>query len=164
MAQRKFEQRKFKMKKRIWINSILGGLAVCASVSANTGVAAKQYSITGEITNTTPDSVTVKQGVEEFQFSKKDLSADSAEKMKKGDKVTIFYSMDAKRVTTAQEAGEARPGEVPPGKQHIIEDDRVFQTAGLNSEASGVNANHGSQQPASSSNQNGNQNGDAPNK
>jgi hypothetical protein len=160
MAQRKFKQGKFEMNRGIWINTILGGLAICASVSANTGVAAKQYSITGEVTNTTPDSVTVKQGVEEFQFNKKELSADSAQKMKKGDKVTIFYSMDAKRVTTAQEAGEARPGEVPPGKQHIIEDDRVFQTAGLNAGASGLNANHEAQQPASSANQNG----DAPNK
>jgi hypothetical protein len=158
MAHRKLQnklQRKFTTNKWITINSILGGLAICASVSANTGAAAKQYSITGEVTNTTPDSVTVKQGVEEFQFSKKDLSAETASRMKKGDKVTIFYSMDAKRVTNAQEAGEARPGEVPPGKQHIIEDDRVFQTAGLNSEAPGLNANHGSQQPASSPNQNG---------
>ena len=48
--------------------------------------------------------------------------------MKKGDKVTVFYSMDANRVTTAQEAGEARPGEVLL-KQHIIQDDRVFQSA-----------------------------------
>jgi hypothetical protein len=132
-------------------------LAGLCGLLVYTGVAfgaAKQYSITGEITNVSPDSVTVKQGVEEFQFNKKDLPADSSQKMKKGDKVTLFYSMDAKRVTTAQEAGEARPGEVAPGKQHIIQDDRVFQTAGLNSDSNAntnPNASSGTQQSTPSS-------------
>jgi len=45
------------------------------------------------------------QGVEEFQFSKKDLSADSAEKMKKGDKVTIFVKLDGDRIVEARFEG-----------------------------------------------------------
>jgi hypothetical protein len=144
-------------KNRMFLTSLCGGLLIGMSVCSSMAFgAAKQYSITGEITGVSPDSVTVKQGVEEFQFNKKDLPSDSAQKMKKGDKVTLFYSMDAKRVTTAQEAGEARPGEVAPGKQHIIQDDRVFQTAGLNSDSSATTPNatldaHGNSQQSTTS-------------
>jgi hypothetical protein len=110
---------------RSWIVAI----AVCATFVAVRGECAKTYQFTGTITELGHDSITVTHEGERFEFDRKDLNAGDVQHLKKGDSITVFYRMEAQRVTPPQKAGEARPGESAPSKEHILQDDRVYYNA-----------------------------------
>jgi hypothetical protein len=118
-----------------------GFLFVCglglAALSASSADASKFYQFTGEITQLNPNTVSVRRGSQEVEFARPTHLGD----LKKGDRITVFYNLDAKQIKSAsQAAGQAGgssdgflPGVGPDGKempeQQIILDDRAFLNA-----------------------------------
>ena len=79
------------MKKIIMIACALALFAVSPAF------AAKTYQVTGPVVEVTADSIIVKKGNEKWEIAKG--SAEIPADVKKGDKVTIEYSMTADKVT-----------------------------------------------------------------
>jgi hypothetical protein len=71
-------------------------LAVAFALSAAPALAAKTYQVTGPVVEVTADSIIVMKGKEKWEIAKG--SADIPATVKKGDKITIEYSMTAAKV------------------------------------------------------------------
>jgi hypothetical protein len=114
------------LSKLVLIGSIIGSV-----LTATPGECAKLYQFTGQVESVSPDTMTLKQGTQEFEFKRTDLK--NAQAPSKGESVTIFYKLDAVRVTAPQQAGIAAlpPNDTDgaPFKEHIIKDDRIFDNA-----------------------------------
>lgn len=83
------------------------------------------YQFTGEITQINQDSITVRRGDEEVQFSR----PKDNQKFHKGERITVNYALDTKSIAPAREAaGQAAP-ESEPTQKHLILDDRAFYNA-----------------------------------
>jgi hypothetical protein len=112
-----------------------GAFLACTLASTNGECAAKLYQFTGTITHVANDTISVKNGAEEFEFNRSQLHAPQS--VKEGQQITVFYRLDAKRITPPQQAGEARPNEMAPPSQNdqdnmkgnVIQDDRTFLNA-----------------------------------
>lgn len=126
---------------------ILAGSIIGSVLAATPGECAKLYQFTGQVESTSADTVTLKQGTQEFEFKRSDLK--DSQIPQKGDSVTIFYKLDAVRVTAPQQAGIAAPNEVAPPndadadslKGHVIKDDRIFNNAQNQSQHPGMLSN-----------------------
>jgi hypothetical protein len=70
-------------------------LAIAAAlVLPGAALAEHTYQVTGPVVSTTPDSITVKKGSENWEIAR----GDDKTELKTGDKVTITYTMTAKKV------------------------------------------------------------------
>jgi len=70
-------------------------LAVAAAlVFPAAALAEHTYQVTGPVVSSSPDSITVKKGSENWEIARGDDKTD----VKAGDKVTITYTMTAKKV------------------------------------------------------------------
>lgn len=97
---------------------IFSVIAVCRAES-------KTYQFTGEITQVNKDSITVRRGDDEVRFS----LPKSGEKFHTGERITVDYALETKRVTPVREAaGQAAP-EDETSQKHLILDDRAFYNA-----------------------------------
>ncbi|HVP61653.1 MAG TPA: hypothetical protein VMT11_13895 [Myxococcaceae bacterium] len=65
-----------------------------ALVLPGAALAEHTYQVTGPVVSSTPDSITVKKGSENWEIARGDDKTD----VKAGDKVTITYTMTAKKV------------------------------------------------------------------
>lgn len=66
---------------------------------------AKQYQVTGEVTDVSNDQITVTKGKEKFELNR-DADTKAPAELKKGDRVTVMYTMTAKSVE-AKTAGKS---------------------------------------------------------
>lgn len=84
-------------------------LAVTAVAAGILGYAAgaKSYQVTGPVTEVSADSVTVQKGKELWQIVVP-KGTKGAEGLKKGDKVTVYYSMTATEIEN-KDAKKAEP-------------------------------------------------------
>ncbi len=84
-------------------------LAVTAVAAGILGYAAgtKSYQVTGPVTEVSADSVTVQKGKELWQIAVP-KGTKGAEGLKKGDKVTVYYSMTATEIEN-KDAKKAEP-------------------------------------------------------
>ncbi len=71
-------------------------LVIAAALALPAGALAAEhtYQVTGPVVSSTPDSITVKKGSENWEIARGDDKTD----VKAGDKVTITYTMTAKKV------------------------------------------------------------------
>jgi hypothetical protein len=65
-----------------------------ALVLPATVLADHTYQVTGPVVSSTPDSITVKKGSENWEIAR----GDDKTEVKPGDKVTVTYTMTAKKV------------------------------------------------------------------
>jgi hypothetical protein len=78
-----------------WIRAAVGAAALAA---ASTAVAAgKTYQVTGPVVDVTPDAIVVTKGKEKWELARTPETKMSGD-VKKGDKVTIEYTMTARSV------------------------------------------------------------------
>lgn len=87
-----------------WMRAALAAVALSA---AGTAVAAgKTYQVTGPVVDVTDTSITVQKGKENWEIAKTADTKGAAE-VKKGDKVTVMYTMTATSVEAkgAEKAG-----------------------------------------------------------
>ena len=84
-------------------------LAAAALVAGILGYAAgaKSYQVTGPVMEVSADSVTVQKGKEMWQIAVP-KGTKGAEGLKKGDKVTVYYSMTATEIEN-KDAKKAEP-------------------------------------------------------
>lgn len=88
-------------------------LASFAAVAVAFGIlgyaaGAKGYQVTGPVTEVTADTVTVQKGKEMWQISVP-KGTKGAEGLKKGDKVTVYYTMTATEIENKDAAKKAEP-------------------------------------------------------
>ena len=113
------------MQKRSMNLRVLSAVVlVSASVMASTGLAAKVYRFTGEVTAVTKNSVTVRRGSEEAEFARPNRAAP----VHVGERITVLYGMDAQQILASPQAPGSVPDENAPD-QHVIMDDRAFFNA-----------------------------------
>ncbi len=73
-------------------------LALALAALALPALAAdKSYQVTGPVVEVSPDSITVQKGKENWQIARNAGTTATAEP-KKGDKVTVYYSMTATKI------------------------------------------------------------------
>jgi hypothetical protein len=118
------------MKYKSPLSYCVSALAVLAcAVAPHAAWSAKLYQITGEVTAFTKTTVSIRRAGENFQFSRPEHMG----LLKKGDRITIHYKLDAKQIVAAPED----PGTVPEGEtgpsERIILDDRAFYNAKVSS-------------------------------
>ena len=66
-------------------------------LSSASAFASKSYQVTGPVTDVGADTITVTKGKEKFEIAK-DAATKGAAEIKKGDKVTVYYTMSATEV------------------------------------------------------------------
>ncbi len=93
---------------------IAGGLLACAILGYAAG--AKNYQVTGPITDISADTITVTKGSEAFQINLP-KGTKGAESLKKGDKVTVYYAMTATSVESKTAPAKAEPKTAPTKKK-----------------------------------------------
>jgi hypothetical protein len=86
--------------------AILAATAVAAGILGY-AAGAKSYQVTGPVTEVSADSVTVQKGKELWQIAVP-KGTKGAEGLKKGDKVTVYYSMTATEIEN-KDAKKAEP-------------------------------------------------------
>jgi hypothetical protein len=126
----------------VWVVSLL-------AASAH---AAKMYSFSGKVSRITGNEVEVTRGTDTREFGISGMSVEQKDQLKLGEEVTLWFSMDAQRVTR-QQAGragnlresnppQAQPDSdtdsndssvIPPG----VQDDRAFYNAKVDSKPTG---------------------------
>jgi|GEM_PF-3075433 len=119
-----------KNSKVLMLGSMLG-LAV-----AQNGFCAKLYHVTGILDHVDAKSVILNSHGENYEFDRSSISSKLPANLKAGDSITIYYSMDAKKMSK-QGRGNQSAGEVPKSsdksddelKKGIIDDDRTFYGA-----------------------------------
>ncbi len=98
----------------------------------------KDYRIEGVITKIAPDSVTIHAGGEmgdEMQFARP--KAQKADELHVGDRIIVWYTLDAQKTEVKNRAGRPEPQAGQKGEEKfpenvpgtIIRDDRIFQTS-----------------------------------
>jgi hypothetical protein len=92
---------------------------------AQNASAERMYQLEGKITRISGDSLTVQSGSESFELKRDPVALEIPKDAKVGDRVTVFYSMDARKLVKKpkQEAGEKSP------PQKTMQDDRLFYDA-----------------------------------
>jgi hypothetical protein len=86
------------MRRQLFCVVVLASLLVPASAFAK----AKQYQVTGQVTELTDDTITVMKGKEKFEIGRdKDTKVDGD--LKVGEKVTVYYTMSAASVEVRSE-------------------------------------------------------------
>ncbi len=84
-------------------------LAVALAALAGSAFAAdKTYQVTGPVVDVGSDSITVQKGKENWQIAK--TAATKGPEVKKGDKVTVQYTMTAVSIEAKPEKGAAKKG------------------------------------------------------
>src|SRR4051794_16568671 len=97
---------------------IISTIALCRAES-------KTYQFTGEVTQVNKTQITVRRGDDEVRFS----LPQGEQKFHTGERITVDYDLDVKRVMPAREAaGQAAP-EDETSQKHLILDDRAFYNA-----------------------------------
>jgi hypothetical protein len=86
--------------------AILAATSVAACILGY-AAGAKSYQVTGPVTEVSADSVTVQKGKELWQIAVP-KGTKGAEGLKKGDKVTVYYSMTATEIEN-KDAKKAEP-------------------------------------------------------
>ncbi len=79
-----------------WMRAALAAAALAAAGAA--GAAEKTYQVTGPVVDVTDTSITVQKGKENWTLAK-GADTKGAADVKKGDKVTVEYTMTAKSIT-----------------------------------------------------------------
>ncbi len=115
--------------------------SVLALAMSHNGFCAKLYHITGTVNQVDEKSVILNFNGENYEFDRSALSVNTPKNVKPGDSVTIYYSMDAKRISSESRHDQA-PGQVADPKQKpsdpskngkmkdgVIDDDRTFYGA-----------------------------------
>ncbi len=88
------------------ITLVITGLL--ASTILGYAAGAKAYQVTGPITDMTADSITVQKGSESWQINLP-KGTKGATALKKGDKVTVYYTMTATEIESKAGAKKAEP-------------------------------------------------------
>jgi hypothetical protein len=129
--------RSFLLMTGLAVMSVSPAQAANSPAKAGTMGIPKTYQITGEVDHLSHDTVSIRHGNEEVEFARPTHLDD----LKIGDRITVFYNLDAKAIKPAtQAAGQAGgvndgflPGMGPDGKDlpkgQIILDDRSFLNA-----------------------------------
>ena len=100
-------------------------LMLAITLLAQSAIADRMYQVDGKITGMTGDTVTVQSGAQTFEFKRDTTALEMPKDAKVGDRVTVYYSMDLRKVVKKrkQEAGKKAP------PQRMMEDDRLFYDA-----------------------------------
>ena len=72
-------------------------LVLTAFVLSTSAFAAKGYQVTGPVLDVSPTTITVQKGKETWEIAK-DAATKGAADVKKGDKVTVYYTMSAQEI------------------------------------------------------------------
>ncbi len=75
-----------------------------AALAAPALAAQKTYQVTGPVLDVSSDSITVQKGKDKWQLARTAETAVSGGDLKKGDKVTIEYTMTATKIEVKPEA------------------------------------------------------------
>jgi hypothetical protein len=95
---------------RKWMRAAIAAAALAAAGTAT--AAEKSYQVTGPVVDVDDKTITVQKGKENWQIAKTGDTKTSGD-VKKGDKVTVMYTMTA----TSIEAKGAKAGEAKAGKK-----------------------------------------------
>ena len=82
-------------------------LVLVVAFAAAASAADKTYQVTGPVVDVGADSITVQKGKENWQIGRSAATKGGAD-VKKGDKVTVYYTMTATEIE-AKGAGAAKP-------------------------------------------------------
>jgi hypothetical protein len=81
------------MRRRMAYGMLVVGLLAAVASAAEV----KSYQVTGPVTDVTADSITVQKGKDLWQIGKSASTKGGAD-VKKGDKVTVYYQMNATEI------------------------------------------------------------------
>ena len=114
------------------------GSVLTLAISQN-GFCAKLYHVTGTVDHVDSHSVILNSNGESYEFDRSTVNLKMPSRVKPGDTITVYYSMDAKKVSADvkrdQSAGQvADPQQKPDNsdgklKKGVIDDDRTFYGA-----------------------------------
>jgi len=109
-------------------------LFILILIAAAPTLASTAYRVTGEVTGATERTITLQHENQTFEFRRPEHLG----LVKKGDRVTVIYHLDAEQISPAPESGGALPPSpgvkdevAPPGATGIpgVVDDRAFYNA-----------------------------------
>lgn len=84
-------------------------LALALAALATSALAAdKAYQVTGPVTDVGPDTITVQKGKESWQLARNAGTQVSGGEPKKGDKVTVMYTMTATKIEVKAEKAKGK--------------------------------------------------------
>ena len=90
--------------RRMALGLLAAGLLASVAIAGD----AKSYQVTGPVTDVTADSITVQKGKESWQIAKGAATKGGAD-AKKGDKVTVYYTMTATEIEVKGAPGAKAP-------------------------------------------------------
>jgi hypothetical protein len=124
--------------RKMGLSGAVALLSIGVAVAASTANAGRVYQFSGKVAAMSGEAISLKSGSEVLEFRKDTLgnSQRDFQRVKVGDQITIWYTLDAQKVKV--QGAPQQPGQVAPKakpdlengeKKGIIQDDRAFYDA-----------------------------------